>query len=311
MYKIGIMAHIFRTILISFIFVGCPQNPPEFLPIDNPFAGSITRADFNPNWSPDGSMILFTRYDGSIDISKNGIYSIDPSGTSLRFFYTGYEAVWSNDGEEILICGVEKQESSSRCVIYRTHKELTEWRKIIDDGISPAWSPSKEYVIYCSLKEVGVNYPHKIVNLSSDKEFSVLWTQLPARISFHSEGDKFIYSFLPGYGSDIYSMKMEFGVDSVYVSSNNKMITHGGYAVYSRIGDGIAFVFPDTMRFDSLCLGYFQVNSGKIDTLSDAEAVNPSISPDGQKIVFGKRTGDEIHLWISDKNSKNLYQLTK
>ena len=81
--------------------------------------------DRDPDWSPDGTRLAFSR-DGVIHV-------MSADGTELRSFETGVNPDWSPDGSRIAF------DNGSRTFVFEP--DGVAGRRFIGDGTAPAWSP--------------------------------------------------------------------------------------------------------------------------------------------------------------------------
>ena len=101
------------------------------------------RGDYEPQWSPDGRLVMFTTYFGS----TYGIYLIDPAGgTPQRFsppaFFSGF-GKWSPDGKQIAFTGYNDRQSRFQDIFVMTadRKSLMRITKDAADNLGPFWKP--------------------------------------------------------------------------------------------------------------------------------------------------------------------------
>lgn len=101
------------------------------------------RGDYEPQWSPDGKLVMFTTYFGS----TYGIYLIDPAGGNAQRFsppglFSGF-GKWSPDGKQIAFTGYNDRQSRFQDIFVMTadRKNLTRITKDAADNLGPFWKP--------------------------------------------------------------------------------------------------------------------------------------------------------------------------
>jgi Tol biopolymer transport system component len=101
-----------------------------------------TRADYEPQWSPDGKLIAFTTFTGR----TYGLFAIDPlGGPPVRLAPSTMVAGfghWSPDGTRLAFTGIG--EGSSRQNIYvitRDRRSMVQITRNAADNLGPYWRP--------------------------------------------------------------------------------------------------------------------------------------------------------------------------
>jgi Tol biopolymer transport system component len=116
--------------------------------------------DATPTWSPDGSLLAFTRAflteDGAL-----GVFVVAPDGTGIEQVASGGgDPAWSPDGDQIAYASIRDRfgetcfhECSTSGEIYLMDAEGGNDRRLTrteaDDG-SPAWSPDGRQIAFVS-----------------------------------------------------------------------------------------------------------------------------------------------------------------
>ncbi len=97
----------------------------------------------SPNWSPDGSEIVYERYDDTGPISRFDLWIVTVATGEVREFRRlGVTADWSPDGEWIAFDGqsdliVRRVDGTAENVLISDH-----------DAIGPSWSPDGRRIVY-------------------------------------------------------------------------------------------------------------------------------------------------------------------
>jgi Tol biopolymer transport system component len=110
---------------------------------DQELFGGTTLDGWSPDWSPDGSKLVYTDYDESIDrslfiINQNGTNNhVALSGTNNRDYM---DAVWSPDGKRLVFV---VQPDSEYPYLATVKKDGTDFHKIPNTtrASSPVWRP--------------------------------------------------------------------------------------------------------------------------------------------------------------------------
>jgi Tol biopolymer transport system component len=95
--------------------------------------------EWSPEWSPDGSRIVFLSE--RVSRVNPGIYVMDADGGNVRLVYDGpqYEwgAVWSGDGSQILFTEDQPDGTADLFII---NSDGTNLRRILQRGSYPSWA---------------------------------------------------------------------------------------------------------------------------------------------------------------------------
>jgi Tol biopolymer transport system component len=103
--------------------------------------------DFQPNWSPDGTKIVFVK--GELDV--NDIFVMNADGSEQQKIIEGFfsSPVWSPDGTKFaLTC--EDNISEDVCVVNADGSELKRLTQAqtLEFNYDPAWSPDGTKILF-------------------------------------------------------------------------------------------------------------------------------------------------------------------
>lgn len=303
------------VMIICFIFIfSCnkcfnPFQPPPHRP--QPVLPSV---DQYPVFHPSGKWIAYSHWnlildtitiDTDIDTTDTaGIWIIKPDGSEQRLLFAveyPYEDVplnvdWSPDGDEIVFSWYKQIwkaeiDTMNMKIIPQTLKSLTNK----DENFYPRWDPTGK---------------------------RILWSKT------YSENDDSIGIWImDNEGND--KMQINKGVEAVWMDSNRIIFLEEGVAIKKiDLSTGIFSIILKTSEMGDISnINYspqqskivFNISAGKegiwiCDTLgknlkqldNELLSIEPSFSPDGNKIVFIKNG----NVWIMDIDGTNKKQLT-
>ena len=270
----------------------------------------VGRDKFQPQWSPDGTRILYTNRSNG-----NYIFVMDADGQhSLQITDNGRNPVWSPDGTRIaytLI--VDRHERRpylhSRYEVFAMSPEASGLTKLADDGEEPSWSPDGTHLVYSNDDEVflarsdGTGTRQLTDTFGDDRSWAPVLSPDGTRIAFLRG---------PWSGGPIFVMDAD--------GSNIKQIIE-----YMDRRDRPAWS-PDSARIAYATFGDSAdievVNADGTDpvnltadhaTLGAGRAVCPAWSPDGSQLAFAGRPGDRseaFRMWVMDADGADMTQIT-
>ena len=123
------------------------------------------RSDYNPTWSPDGSMVLFERrkLDESIPGSDEALYEVGPNGGGVRqithcseLCWSDSESAWSSSGKKIAFgraTGPRSAPGPSLVAIYVANADGSHARRVSRpphgyEDHYPTWSPNGRIIVF-------------------------------------------------------------------------------------------------------------------------------------------------------------------
>lgn len=176
--------------------------------------------DAFPDWSPDGSQIVFaSRRDGN-----NEIYVMDSNGDQLKRLTNNsaddFAPAWSPDGQQIAFLS-DRESTTGVYSIYLINTDGSGVKRLTNDkgnDYTPAWSPDGSQIAFRSVQNgqsdiyrVKVNGSN-ILDLTNDpaEDWSPAWSPDGSLIAFQSNR---------GGNWEIYTMKAD-GTDPINLTNN-------------------------------------------------------------------------------------------
>jgi len=136
--------------------------------------------DSHPAWSPDGSLIAFTRATFVSSIEPHvAIYTMAPSGGGERLLIEdAAEPAWSPDGSKIVFTSTRDrygetcfQECSPSGEIYIARADGTNLRRLTEsqaDDRSPTWAPDGRHIAFTSDRSNRADHENEIYVIDAD-----------------------------------------------------------------------------------------------------------------------------------------------
>jgi Tol biopolymer transport system component len=224
----------------------------------------------SPNWSPDGSHLLFVRFNRSNQMGHIWIMNADGSHrrrvTSDAPGYRDYQPHYTPDGRQIVFSRCKPNNGVCAIWIMRvdgTNKQaITPFKEGPKEAIDfdPSVSPDGRRVAYNAFGQNGITVQVRVVRLDGTGNHAVSppaieaghpdWSPDGTRITFTSNR--------PGIHSNIYTMEAD-GADITKLT--NAVFPHNNFgSVYSPDGDQIAFS-SDRRYPDFCCVDLFIMNA--------------------------------------------------
>jgi len=295
--------------------MGCskeePIQPKPDTTVVNPPHG-VTH--FYPNWSPDGTKILFWNLDSQLPDSMLGIWSVKPDGSEMQPFFIKsnhpafslfYGTDWSPDGQWIV--------ASLNLDIYKIKANGDSLTRLTNMGWSsfPVWSMDGNNIAFAkTIDSAGIWVMDKDGNalrrISSNYDYPT-WSpdnkNILARREYYDSSYKYFISYLKTINIDTYDSAF---VDTIYGKLYNMQ--------YSPDGNTIAVQCQKYLRLSQI----YTINAtggNHKNLMGDASICEnigeyPRWSPDGTKIVYSNCCSNNGKLWIMNADGSGKYQLT-
>ena len=267
--------------------------------------------------SPDGSQVIYTRrwVDQKIDRWSSALWIMDADGSRQRFLAKGANARWSPSGDRILYLAKGANDKSQIFVRWMSDGATSQVTRGDIEPRSPTWSPDGRHVAFVAVVPEEDKWKIDLPKKPEDAK----WTKPPRILDdLHYRQDKVGYT--------------ESGYSHLFVvpasSGTARQLTSGKGNVGARRspdglfdGAGISWL-PDAsaILFD----GYMEepapsayrrshiykvpLADGEVEQLTSEDGywAEPSVSPDGKRIVFEGHQPSEVTYELSDLYVMNL-----
>ncbi|MBI5805637.1 PD40 domain-containing protein [candidate division TA06 bacterium] len=304
-------AAIVFTIVIGFLFFcGCSnKTATEVEP--PPFDWPVYK-DFDPSWSPDGTIIAYVQND--ISVPPVGIYFINPDGTNKRLFLESIEFTtlwrkpdWSPDGKWLVLC--ETYSAQIYKIRVPEGDSLTQLTTM-GRNFFPAWNPDGKKIAWDTnyMDSLGANVIWIMDADGSNKK----------NICQQGVGERRMPDWNPITNKIVH---MRYGDDDGTVwrgiaemDTNGENVRHifeisltGSYPKVSP--DGTKIVFSSQAEGQGPRVWVVNSDGNNPIKLTETGGDHPAWSPDGNGIVYCN-TGVDGRLWIMNADGSNKRKLT-
>lgn len=219
------------------------EGPDNGIYTIEPTGQGLTRLthgqDYRPRWSPDGTRIVFQRFDG--EGLQSHIYVIDADGSNLLRLNSqpGFQPAWSPDGTRIVF-GTGVKHNAEIAVMNADGSDVTRLTDNRFEEFLPAWSPDGATIAFTSRR-------HKNVDLYLMALDGTNVRRLTRNSAFDSNpdwspsGDRIVFQSQRHHNWDLYSTLPD--------GTGLHRLTHGATAdwapAWSPDGSQIAFTIAN------------------------------------------------------------------
>jgi Tol biopolymer transport system component len=272
-----------------------------------PVATRVFVEDFSPNWSPDGSQLVFARVRAVID-RRNGecclvlgssLYVVDANGRGLRRIPgSGHDAdpAWSPDGRSIAFIRRDR--------LYVMRPGGGGARPLRGDFLrhaSPAWSPDGHEIAFWRGGQRGGIYAIRTdgtglrrIVATADPYGGPSWSSDGRRLAFGRNLEIYVVN---SDGSDPHRLtggRHHAYYEPAWSPDGRRLVFRGDFGVYVMRADGT---------------GIRRITRAPHELAQDT---HPVWSPGGQRIAFaGYRGGaEEARLFVVAPNGRGLRRIT-
>jgi Tol biopolymer transport system component/DNA-binding winged helix-turn-helix (wHTH) protein len=271
------------------------------------------REDCCPVWSPDGSMIAFSRFSASEHI----IYGMSANGRSLRKLHATSagtkhgELDWSPDGQSIVFVGESPQ---GTCSIFRLSlKDLTVRRvtepPAMNHDWGPAFSPDGQSLSFVRTHESGLPENIMLMPAGGGESRVVLsfYNGILGPPVWTSDGQSILFSA----GTEPSLLRVAaFGEGEFKaISGLGKAVWHPAVARHGhRLAVQTSSKTVSVWQADLSSDGKLQPRRVVVTDIGRNEGAQ--VSPDGTKLVFMSSRSGNTEIWVSDRDGSNPVRLT-
>ena len=228
--------------------------------------------DFNPDWSPDGSRLLFTSYRGTADTD---VYAMDADGSDQTALTADasfdVDPAWSPDGSRIAFVS-GRSGTGQIYVMNADGSDPTRLTTRADGASSPAWSPDGSKIAFVS----GTSPDLGVYVMDADGSDQVNLTPAPGRDldpAWSPDGSRIAFSSLRDESYEVYVMDAD-GSDQVDLTKNP-----GGsefQPAWSPDGRKVAFARTTDDPYGEL----YVMDADGSDAVNVTQSARPESQPD-------------------------------
>ncbi len=270
----------------------------------------------NPQISPDGSQIVYTRRwtDKINDKFENEIWIMNADGSRNRFLLKGGAPVWSPDGKRLAFIAPGQPQGAQIFVKWMdTGGEATQLTRLERSPSNIAWSPDGKKIAFNMLVPAKFSMRPNL----PQRPDGAKWIEAPRfvdKLNYRSDGS--------GYNSEgythIFTISEAGGVP--------RQITDGDFNHNAPewMPDSNTLVFSGVRKADAEYIRFGQeiysanLNTNQIKQLTDRDGqdVQPAVSPNGKFIAYtGSDLNDDTYnvskLYLMDADGNNKKVLTE
>jgi len=266
---------------------------------------------FGIRWSPDGGELLMFAYNDSIP----GIVLVPRlGGTVRRYRLSGHPFAWSPEGNQFAMSDYLRD----RVLFVDKNSGDT-----LPGGFEASvwdmdWSPNGRYLATAESTDAG--FILSIYSLVERKWIRPAQPIIVDRVRWSSTGET-IYFLRPNgetYVTPPDLMKISVDPNTGVIRGEPTLLISGlqtGGGGMSLSSDGRKLVYRKSVRWSNLWLARLDneadaPNSAIQLTSGTSQVWGPSVSPDGTRIAYAKKTQDEVHLFTLPLDGGSPAQVT-
>ncbi len=282
---------------------------------------AVTYMNIHPQWSPDGSKIVYYRVPS--DFSESWIQTINVSSGEVKTVVSGgyfnSNPVWHSSGTEILFASARPNMRSGEWQLYRQNMGTGERTQVThSEGRKghPSWHPDGNLVAYqkrVPSEDGSFKTDMFLMNIGTGRETRVTETEdNEFHPKFSAAGDQVFFDAGGRQAGRIFAYTLKTGETSLVIDVPEGM--RAGVPALSPDGKMLAYAYGAAKPEDGAGnLAVTNLETGERRVLTELElgqnAGGPTWSPDGKRIAFHISKGRTATLWIIDVDSGKIEKL--